>query len=159
MGPVLAAAVVVSCSSQKVADAPGACSVAEDSRAIDRSTEPSPPEDLLQWTGFREIGELEVLDADEECGRDAAARVALRGRAAEIDAALEAAGFVDAPSPGLSVLEVPLDGIDFDDLTEVVSSGRQVWENDAGEQITRVYVRGRTGDGDQELLHLWAFTT
>ncbi len=159
MGPVLAVALVVSCASEQATDAPGACSVAEDARAIDRSGEPSPPEDLLQWAGFRDIGELEVVEADEECGMDAAARVALRGSAAEIDAALDAAGFVDSPSPGLSVFDAPLDGIDFDKLTNVVSSGQQAWENDAGEQITRVYVRGRTGVGDQELLHLWAYTT
>ena len=159
MGTVLALALFVSCASEQATDAPGACSVAGNERTVDRAAEPSPPADLLRWAGVGDIGELEVVGADEECGMDASARVALRGSPAEIDAALEAAGFVDAPSPGLSASLTPLDGIDVDELTEVVSSGQQAWENDAGDQISRAYVRGRTGVGDEELLHLWVFTT
>lgn len=159
-GTVAALAIVVSCASDDApADAPGACSVAEGDRAVSRSRDPSPPEDLLQWSGFADIGVLEVVGADEECGLDASARVALRGSATEIDAALAAAGFDDPPTQGLSILQPPLKGIDLAELTGVVSSDQQAWENTAGERLTRLYVRGRTGEEDQELLHIWAFTT
>ena len=159
MGCIVALALVVSCSTDGATDAPGACSAAEGEPFISRSGQSSPPEDLLWWAGFNDVGDLEIVGADEACGIDAAARIALRGSPAEIDAALAAAGFEGDPSPGVSVFQPPLGGIELDELTDVVTSDPQVWENEAGETITRVYVRGRTGQGEQELLHLWAFTT
>lgn len=120
--------------------------------------QPSPPEDLLQWAGFKEVRELEVIGADEECGLDASARLALRGDPAAIDAALAAADFTEPPTPGLSGFQTPLEGVDLQNLSNVVSSEQQRWQNSAGEQLVREYVRGAQADG-QEVLHVWAFTT
>jgi hypothetical protein len=148
----------VSCSSGgEASDAPGACSAAEGGRGVG-IYEPSPPEDLLQWVGFKDVGKLEVIGADEECGLDASARLALRGDPAAIDAALAAADFAKPPTPGLSVFQTPLDGVDLQSLTDVVSSEQQTWENSAGERLVRMYVRGTQADG-QGVLHVWAFTT
>jgi len=149
---------MVSCSSGgEASDAPGACSAGEDGRGVG-IYKPSPPEDLLQWAGFKDIGKLEVIGADEECGLDASARLALRGDASAIGAALEAAEFTKPPTPGLSVFQTPLDGVDLQSLSNVVSSEQQRWQNSAGEQLVRMYVRGAQTDG-HEVLHVWAFTT
>lgn len=154
------AAFLVSCGSgEPKADAPGACSVAEGDRAIGLAGEPSPPEDLLQWAGFDDITGLEVLGADEECGLDASARIALRGPADAVDAALAAAGLVEPPAEGFATFQSALDVVDLDSLSNVVSFAEQPWENDAGELLVRQYVRGQTGVPDQEVLHIWAFTT
>lgn len=148
----------VSCSSGGEASAaPGACSAGEGGRGVG-IYRPSPPEDLLQWAGFKDVGKLEVIGADEECGLDASARLALRGDPAAIDAALLAADFAKPPTPGLSVFETPLDGIDLQSLSDVVSFEQQSWENNAGEHLVRKYVRGTQADG-QAVLHVWAFTT
>lgn len=140
-------------------EAPGACSVEEGGLGIG-IYEPSPPEDLLQWAGFKDAGDLEVIGADEECGMDAHARLALRGDPSAIDAALVAADFTVPPTPGLglSVFQTPLEGVDLKSLSDVVSAEQQSWENSAGERLVRRYVRGAQAGG-QEVLHVWAFTT
>ena len=140
------------------ADAPGACSAAEGDRSVGLAVQ-SPPEDLLQWAGFEDTTGLDVLEADEECGRDIRVRIALRGDGAAVDAAVKAAGFDEPPTEGMSVLQTPLDSVDLDGLTAVVSSDQEAWKNGAGETMFRAYVRGSTGADDQEVLHIWAFTT
>lgn len=149
---------LVSCSSDdRRADAPGACSVADQERSVGLAVQ-SPPEDLLQWAGFEDTTGLEVIESDEECGQDIRVRVALRGDAEAVASALDAAGFDDAPSEGTSNPQPPLDGADLDVLTGVVHSDQQPWENRAGERMFRSYARGMTED-NQEVLHIWAFTT
>ena len=158
-GTVVALMLVVGCSSDDVrADAPGACSAAEGDRTVSLTVQ-SPPEDLLEWAGFEDTAGLDVLEADEECGRDIRVRVALRGDASAVDAAVTTAGFEGPPTKGMSVLQAPLDGVDLDGLTGVVSSAQEAWGNDAGEAMFRSYVRGATGADGQEVLHIWAFTT
>ncbi len=147
-----------SCTAEgEVADAPGACAVAEDARSIERS-EPSPADDLLQWAGFEAVESLDVVGSEERCGLDAYAAVALEGDPADVDAAIEAAGFTAQPTPGLSVTQDPVDAASLDDLAGVVSSDQESFQNSAGETLVRMYVRGGLPDG-RELLHVWAFTT
>jgi hypothetical protein len=159
IGLIFASLLMISCSSGgTTAEAPGACAAAEGERGVGRY-EPSPPGDLLQRAGFKDTTGLELLGADEECGLDARVRVALRGDPAAIDAALTAADFNAPPAPGMSVFQPPLDAVDLEGLREIVSSEQQSWENDSGEQLVRMYVRGGTGANHQEVLHIWAFTT
>jgi hypothetical protein len=147
-----------SCSSDEpVADAPGACSVAEGQRMVDVHR-PSPPEDLLQWAGLKPTADVELVAADEECGMDASARLALRGPSSSIDAALDAARFDVPTTSGLSIIQPALEGVDLASLAHVRSSDQERFTNNAGESLVRMYARGGTESG-QDILHVWAFTT
>ncbi|OWY62143.1 hypothetical protein B7486_60005, partial [cyanobacterium TDX16] len=111
----------------------------------------------IQWAGFDESQDVELVGYEQQEGMDTIVMFALQGDASAISEVLADAGFTAAFAAGIGTAQPPIDGVDLA-MLQAPETAEDSWTDAHGVPIHRQVVRGSIGEGE-EVIHVWAFTT